>query len=114
MMGLGRLKQEADALAAAGARLAMERDAHARSSIALAGEALSSPGALAVLFAAGFVVASPRAGPRPASEHEAEDDQDGGRIGRWLAGPVGTIALRVASGFLSGAAAPVRGIPPVN
>lgn len=112
-MGLGRLKQQADALAAEGARLALERDAHAQSSVALAGKALSSPGALAVLFAAGFVVGAPRTRAHPPDGHD-EADQAGDRIGRWLAGPVGTIALKAAASFLSGATVPARGIPPVN
>lgn len=113
-MGLGRLKRQADALATEGARLALERDLHARSSVALAGKALSSPGALAVLFAAGFVVGAPRTPPRTPAGHEAQADQGDGGIGRWLAGPVGTLALKAAFSFLSGAAVPVRGVPPVN
>lgn len=115
MMGLGRLKREADALAAEGVRLAAARDRHAQSSLARAGTALSSPAALAIVFAAGFVLGAPRTRPRGTrDDHAAEAGSGDGRIGRWLAGPVGTLALKAAFALLGAAGAPAREVPPAG
>src|SRR5690606_28014095 len=58
---------------------------------------------------------APRTRPRGTrDDHAAEAGSGDGRIGRWLAGPVGTLALKAAFALLGAAGAPAREGPPAG
>lgn len=119
-MAFGELKRRADLLAAEAARLQGERNAHARRSLAQAREWIATPGALAVCFAAGFLLATPRRTRRGGAKHVGRQtkrptdrhagQQDDGHPGQALAGALATLALRLATSFL--ARGGVAGAPP--
>ena len=101
-MAIGRLKRQADALAAEADRLRLERNAYARRTLGLLRERLASPTALAACFALGFLVGAPGRERRRSGQQRAGDDEAG--AARALAAPLGAmapIALRLATAWLA-------------
>lgn len=101
----GHLKTDADRLAAAALRLRGERDARAKRGYEILRRRIGSPPGLALCFGAGVVLgARSRHGAShglPAADERRRER--GGGFGRWLQGPAGAAAIKVAGALLSGA-----------